>query len=312
MLADLIDGATYPNLSRLLQAQLLATPPHTKFLTKRFKLATPEELVFSEALAGTLLKLTGDDLPRYCRDYDWICQLVLREELHFRRSGRYRLSRFEDALAEVYSDSALMDHYMNGLLMTSVWWSNHTASMRFFRDVFLAGNKPNARHREIGPGHGLLLALAAQDGKAAQIEAWDVSAQSIANTRQALDKIGMGAGIALQVNDLFALDASKAGVWDSVVLSEVLEHLDRPAEALEALYRVLAPGGRLFVNMPINSPAPDHLFLLDTPEEVVDFVKAAGFEIETHQFEPTTNYTLEQARTLKMTIQCLIIARRPV
>jgi 2-polyprenyl-3-methyl-5-hydroxy-6-metoxy-1,4-benzoquinol methylase len=301
----------YPALQRLVVAQLAAAPKHANFINKRFKSASDANLAFAGKLAETVERLIDGREPRFSADYDWICQLVLKEELHFRRTGRYRLSTFEEALAEVYSDSELMDHYMNGLLMTSLWWSNHTAAMNYFEDVFLGGNKPGCRHLEIGPGHGLLLALAANSGTLASIEAWDVSEQSIVNTRAVLAKIGVTAPITLRVQDLFALDAEAQGHYDSVVLSEVLEHLDRPADALRALFRVMRPSGRLFINMPINSPAPDHLFLLDTPEEVVEFVKASGFEIESFKFEPTTNYTIEQARSHKFTISCLVIARRP-
>jgi len=89
----------------------------------------------------------------------------------------------------------------------------------------------------------------------------------------------------------------------------VLEHLEHPREALTRIKKLMNPEGRLFINMPINSPAPDHLFLLDTPEEVVDFVEKSGFRIEQSRFLPQTNMTLEKARRTKSTITTLIIAR---
>ena len=69
-----------------------------------------------------------------------------------------------------------------------------------------------------------------------------------------------------------------AGSFQSVVFSEVLEHMEHPREALEVIRSVMAPDGRLFLNMPINSPAPDHLFNADTPEELEAFVSRGGLQ----------------------------------
>ncbi len=172
---DQIVGRSYADLAYLVERQLAVTPAHRAFIAKRFAKASPAELQFADELAGWVRRLTGVGVDQFCADYDWICQLVLREELHFRRAGRYRLSTFQEALDEVYSNGPLMRQYMNGLLMTSLWWSNHTAAMQFFRDRFLRQNPPEASHLEIGPGHGLFLALAAAEGRGA-LEAWDVSA----------------------------------------------------------------------------------------------------------------------------------------
>ncbi len=66
--------------------------------------------------------------------------------------------------------------------------------------------------------------------------------------------------------------------FDRIVISKVLDHLENPKNALERLRSVISPKGRLFVKMPVNSPASDHIFLLTHPHEVIDLVTAAGFE----------------------------------
>lgn len=76
------------------------------------------------------------------------------------------------------------------------------------------------------------------------------------------------------------------GLFDSMVFSEVLEHMEDPRGSLEALRGLLAPQGRLFVNMPINSPAPDHLFNADTPEDLEKFIVDAGFKVLDRGFFP--------------------------
>jgi SAM-dependent methyltransferase len=297
----------YPALKALYERQIGLTPRHAPSLEKRLAAASPAHLAMVNQTAGWVATLAGDDLDQVLRDYDWICNLVLTEELHFRREGRYRLSTFAEAVAEVYSNDALMSHYMNGLMITQVWWSNHTEASIFYLEKFLKGFTTPFRHLEIGSGHGMLLYLAAREPLCRTLAAWDVSAESIEKTRHAMRKLGGTRETDLRVQDIFA-DPPKDATFDSIVLSEVLEHLETPREALTKIRALLAPKGRLYINMPVNSPAPDHLFLLESPEAVVDFVSSCGYAIEQSRFEPQTNMTLERARRTQSTITTLIIA----
>ena len=104
---------------------------------------------------------------------------------------------------------------------------------------------------------------------------------------------------------------SRKEEFDSAIISEVLEHLERPDLALQTLNNALVPGGRLFINVPINSPAPDHIYLWRTKEEFVSFVEAQGFELESSQFLPVTGYSLEKAIKHDLSISCVLIVRKP-
>ena len=63
--------------------------------------------------------------------------------------------------------------------------------------------------------------------------------------------------------------------------------------------------------MPANSPAPDHLYLIDKPAEMTDLMKAAGFEIEKSELFPMTGYDLARCLRDKLTINCVAVGRRP-
>jgi 2-polyprenyl-3-methyl-5-hydroxy-6-metoxy-1,4-benzoquinol methylase len=103
-------------------------------------------------------------------------------------------------------------------------------------------------------------------------------------------------------------DAAAEPVWDSVVMSEVLEHLETPARALAFVRQSLRPGGRAFINVPVNCPAPDHIFLFSAPEEVIAAVRASGLQpIEAGIF-PASGYTEDRARKMRATISCAVIA----
>jgi 2-polyprenyl-3-methyl-5-hydroxy-6-metoxy-1,4-benzoquinol methylase len=304
------DGQAYPELQQLLDKQLSIWPEHETFLKRRFKDFDSEHLAFANRLASQILVLTAGELDDFCRSYRWICEAMLEEELYFRRNNTYRLKTFAEAIKQVYSRPEVMKPYMRGLLMTQVWWSNHTSAMVYYVKQFLAGNKEGYRHLEVGPGHGLLLFDAVGDTRCASVTAWDVSQTSIDETRLALRRLGASRSVDLELRDLFRPGPSDQ-LFDSVVFSEVLEHLDRPAEALAALRRVMQPGGRIFIDMPINSPAPDHIFLLRSPEDVQAFVASAGFKIVDSAAFPATAATVERARKQQLTISCVVVAQAP-
>jgi 2-polyprenyl-3-methyl-5-hydroxy-6-metoxy-1,4-benzoquinol methylase len=293
--------AAHPALNRLVDIQLEAWPEAEGFLGRRF---AGVELDGPARAAELVLKLADD--PRVlAEDYRWLCLRVLEEELQFRRSGKYRHSRFEDVEREVYSNAEFMRRYMNGLLMTQVWWDNHTRVIDSFVRDHLPALPQGYAHVEIGSGHGLLLSLAAKDPRCGRAVGWDFSQASVDATRGALERLGVTA--ALERRNI--VDGPRPTErFDSVVLSEILEHLEDPIPALAGVRRLLAPQGRVFINVPTNSPASDHLYLLRTPEEAVELVRSAGFSVELTRFFALTGFTEAQARTSNRTISCVIVA----
>lgn len=300
-----MDVTTGPKVAKLVAALLAKYPKHEQFLNRRFNGLSAAELETCETLADQILKLAGDDLDTFVDGYEFICQIQKEEELYFRRNNAYRLTSFQDALDQIYSNSEYMAAYMRGLLVTQLLWTNHTHSIAFYTERFLAELPEGVELLEIGPGHGLLLARAVQAVGHGRVTGWDVSESSLSHTRSALGSLGVTDGFTLEARNLFDSQKEK---FDAVVFSEVLEHLEDPKGALAAIRTLIRPGGRLFLNVPINSPAPDHIFLLRSPEETFELVEGQGFKIlETGCF-PATNYTLEQAAKHKLTVSVSLIA----
>lgn len=297
----------FPHLQRLFEHQLAVFPEHQSFLHKRFAEVSAAGLRFVDEIAEKVTRIAGDDINRICEDYRWLSGIVLDEELHFRRTGRYRLSSFEQANSQVYSKPQFMSRYMNGLLASQLWWRNHTEILQYFRDDFMELGPTGVTHLEIGPGHGLLLYLAAASARCKVAVAWDISATSLENTQRAMGALGLGERVTLRRVNF--LDAQRES-FTSIAFSEVLEHLEHPQRALSILFDLLADGGRIFLNAPVNSPAPDHLYLFETPEQILDMVEKSGFVVESRLLAPCTGSTLERARRLKQTISVGVIARK--
>lgn len=311
----MIDLANYKNLDDLVAGVLAVWPAHEKFISKSLEDRSPDVLNSSDRMSLLIKTLSAHEpggLEGLCKSYKFLCEnIVLPEELHFRRHGTYRLSNFVDAEREVYSNAEFMRQYMDGLLVSSVLWVNHTHALHHYVNTYLPLLPAGANHLEIGPGHGLLLYFAASRPEIGSVTGWDASPTSIANTKAALAALGVTRPVSLTLRNLFdTADASSDQSYDSIVLGEVLEHLEEPVAALCNIKRWLKVGGRVWVNVPANSPAPDHIFLVKSPEHACELVREAGLEVEDSAAFAMTGTTLDKALRRQLAISCVVIGRR--
>ena len=299
----------------LIAAVLGAWPEHGRFLRTSFQDRSSELLRTTEHIAALLDRVAEDrkqPISAFADAYRYLCEhIVYPEELFFRREGRYRLSTFEAAAAEVYDNPELMARYMDGLFVSDALWLNHASAMNDFASHYLPASRRGGRHLEIGPGHGMLLHLALTYGDFSTLAAWDVSETSIAHTHRVLQLVGAADRVELQLQNLFDPVAliNHAGAFDSIVFSEVLEHLEQPHEALAVIRQLLAPEGTVWINVPANGPAPDHLYLLRSPDEARAAVEAAGFEVVRTAAYPVAGSSLERAIRQELPISCVIVAK---
>ena len=309
-----MDTVGNPNLRNLIDRLVERWPEHAGYIDKSFEGRAPDVLAVSEQLSRIVLALgahMNGGVDRMIDDYRFLCEaIVLPEELHFRRHGGYRLSSFADAERECYANGPFMDRYMNGLLVSDVMWSNHAHAFGDYVNDYLPRLPEGAAHLEIGPGHGVFLYFAARDPRIARVEGWDISPTSIANTRSAMATLGVERPVELKLANMFEAAAGVEGGFDSIVMSEILEHLEDPVAALRAASRHLAPGGYLWVNVPANSPAPDHIFLVEGPDHARALVEEAGLDVVHQAAFPMSGSTLEKALKRKLSISCVVLGKK--
>jgi 2-polyprenyl-3-methyl-5-hydroxy-6-metoxy-1,4-benzoquinol methylase len=300
----------------IVDAVLDLWPEHAKFLRASFEERSQDLLETTEMIAtlvGKIATQRKEQLANYAADYRYLCEkIVYPEELFFRREGRYRLSTFAEAAEQVYNDASMMSRYMNCLLVSDALWLNHASAMNDFARAYLPESKVGGRHLEIGPGHGMLLHLAIEFGRFDRMSAWDVSATSIDHTREVLAALGQAERVDLHLRNLYSGEAvrSHLGRFDTIVLSEVLEHLEQPHTAIEIIRELLAPGGTVWINVPTNGPAPDHLFLLRSPQELEHLVIASGLHVARKAAFPVTGSSLERAIRQELPISCIVVGKK--
>jgi len=299
--------ADRPQTLAVVDKVLEVWPEHGAYLLGSFTPRSPQMLDATEAAAGASRRLMDGQEAKFAADYRWTCDQLRDEELFFHREGRYRLSTFAEADAEVYSNHAYMGRYVNGLLLSQLLWYNHVATFEMFLNRVLGAAKAPFDYLEIGPGHGLMVYFAAQAELSRSLEAWDVSAVSLRETRAALDRLGTPKPVALTETDILAAKAPDRQ-YDLIVISEVLEHLERPDAALRFLRAAIAEQGRIFINVPLNSPSPDHIYLLSTPDEAKALVEGSGFRVEQMELFATQAKGIERALANRISVSAGIIA----
>jgi SAM-dependent methyltransferase len=313
--ARMSDAIAGPATRRVVDTVLEVWPEHQKFLRKSFAAAFDDLAETREIVAELLVKMAEDQgrpLASWAEDYRFLCEeIVFPEELFFRRNDRYRLSTFAEANAEVYANAPLMARYMNGLFVSDVLWSNHAGAMNHFARDYLGKLPDEGTHLEIGPGHGMLLHLAIRSGRFRTLAAWDVSATSVAHARHVLSVAGDDAPVDLRERNLYDPEATAAerGRYSTIVFSEVLEHLEEPKKALEIIRALLAPHGTVWINVPANGPAPDHLFLLRDLGEAQGILRSAGLEPLEWAAFPVTGSSLERAVRESLPVSYVLVAR---
>ena len=298
----------YPATFKIIDAVCEVWPEHAKYLQKGFAARDASLLSTTESLAAAALILAGDNLGAVAQAYRWTCDQIREEELHFFREDGYRLSTFEEANREVYSNDIYMEKYMHGLLLSQVLWHNHASSFHFFLREIPKLLPDEARYLEIGPGHGLMMFFALRDFGLASATAWDLSEVSVDQTRNALALLGYhDAEFGVQ-NIMDLTPASER--YQLVVLSEILEHLEDPKLAMRMVRNACEPdGGLVFVNVPINSPAPDHLYLMRDFDDARALLTDTGFEIVQEGFFSTQGVPLERALKTQVSISACMVGR---
>ena len=297
-----------PHTTHVLETVIAVWPEHAGYLVKSFAARSPAMLDATEAAAGAARKLIAGQEAKFAADYRWTCDQLRDEELFFHREGRYRLSTFAEANAEVYSNHDYMGRYVNGLLLTQLLWYNHVATFEMFLNQVLPNAERPFDYLEVGPGHGLMVYFAAQSPLCRTLEAWDVSTVSLRETRAALDTLGLTKPVSLVETDILRTERPDRR-FDLIVISEVLEHLERPDVALDFLRGCIADDGRIFINVPLNSPSPDHIYLFSTPDDVRALVEGAGFKVDQLSLFATQGKRIEQALANRISVSAGVIAR---
>ena len=146
--------------------------------------------------------------------------------------------------------------------------------------------KKGVRHvLDVGAGSGWLSEMLA--GRGFEVTALDLGLDSILRARKRLKERSVP--VNFTEGDVYRLPF-RSGSFDAAVASEILEHLEKPREALSEIARVVRPGGWIVVSTPYRerieeipcihcnkkTPVNAHLHAFDE-RTLTELLKTAGF-----------------------------------
>lgn len=267
------------SLSEIVQEVILLNPLQKKRIAKFLESQGPDYFRFAEELSTQILRLlnTKDKRVEGAKSYIKMCQDFLKEQIQFKKTGKYSVYLASEAEQSVYRDPEVMKYYMVGLLISYLFWRNHYEMFQFF-----AKNLPfdGRSYLEVGVGHGLFLATAMRNNPQIQPTVVDISETSIGVAKDFLDAFGVDQSKIQFINkDYLKLSFDSERQFDRIVMGEVLEHVNEPELFLQKTKSLLAPGGQVFISTCANAPAIDHVYHFHNCEEIRDLIRQAGFKI---------------------------------
>lgn len=141
----------------------------------------------------------------------------------------------------------------------------------------VAGSLPqeHARVADLGCGPGMILSEVLLRNRHWSGEGLDVSSSVTHYASKLVAQKGVGDRAHFSLGDIVSLPY-RDGSFDLVIVSEVLEHVPAIDAALFEIARVLQPGGKLAVTVPIVSRTALHVHSLQGGEEVAALGRRVG------------------------------------
>lgn len=291
-------------VSALCEAIAAQNPMQQNFLDRSREAIEPAELLALERYIDHCIH-SGVTMGELAASYELIVSDTLREQLHFKRHGRYRYSRYDEVAASVYLSPAYMQRYMHGLALTSFLWPNHAAMRRYFAEKL--PTTQTGRYLEIGPGHGFYFMTALKQDVFTACHGVDISPTSVALTRELLSGGTFGDFTGYSVEECDFLASELSAPYSMITMGEVLEHVEEPRLFLERARELCDPAGSVFITSCINSPALDHIYLFRSMAEVHELVAKAGFSVSDELILPYAGTTLEESAQGKLPVNFAMV-----
>jgi len=233
-------------------------------------------------------------------DYGIECYLKMiadfrYEHLRFFETGHYSSKSFEEVNQRVYNNTEIMEYYMIGQLLSRFLMPHHYNTFAFFARELNKYGQNSSRYLEVGGGHGLFISEAMNVlGDGVAFDLLDISPSSIE-----LSKKFIGSKKIHYITcDILAYDPEYR--YNFITMGEVLEHVEQPELLLDKLLDLLEDEGTVYVTVPANAAAIDHIFLFRNAEEIRDMLKEAGFAIMDETSTYSENLSQEKAEAFKI------------
>lgn len=250
----------------------------------------------------------GDTMEHLTECYLKLVQNFMEEQIYFVKNGHYRYSNTEEVNRFFYQNPEYMEYYMKGLAISQYLFEQHRKCRKWFCDKISTLNA-GGNWLEVGVGHGEYFTLALQHTSYKRYLGIDISPTSVLLTKEMVEqRIPTDLkSIEVREQDFFQYNGS---VCDAIVMGEILEHVERPADFLKKVHEITNEKSFIYITTVINAPAIDHVYLFSSVEEIEGLYQKVGFEICDRCLCPSHGYTVEKALKKKAAIVTAHVLRK--
>jgi 2-polyprenyl-3-methyl-5-hydroxy-6-metoxy-1,4-benzoquinol methylase len=289
-------------MNELLQEIILKiekiNPMHGKKLKKNSRQSDPD---YTRIAADFLdkykryLKSIGKDFDYAVECYLKVVSDMVYEQVRFMETGEYSNKSFKDVYRRVYNNPEVMLYHMHGLLLSQILWQQHYKTLSFFTETLPQFKDTIKSYLEIGGGHGFFISEALQIlNKDASFALVDISQSSLDIAKKFIES----SKVNYVLQDIFSFKSEQK--YDFIAMGEILEHVEQPLALLNIANSLLSNNGIIFITVPANAPAIDHIYLFKNDGEIREIINSAGFEVLREIYAFAEDIPQEKAEKFKV------------
>ena len=181
---------------------------------------------------------------------------------------------FEEARTTIYEQLfyPIVTHFTFALQPSAV------ARLKFVRESIEAMPDERLKFADLGCGSGVILSEVLKTKSSWFGYGLDISPAAVSYALRLAAQKGVAARADLRTGDIANLPYESASL-DLIIASEVIEHLPEPEQVIKEIARVLRPGGKLILTMPVESHTPAHISTLRNADDFRALCKVAGLNV---------------------------------
>lgn len=235
----------------------------------------------------------GDTIEHLAECYLGFIQDIMEEQFYFIENRHYRYSSSEEVNSFFYQNTSYMEYYMKGLAISTYLLESHRKCREWFCEK-ISSFSSGKYWLDAGVGHGEYLQLAVSHTDYEHYLGIDISPTCVQMCREMMEQRNPkgSKNIDIEEQDFFQYNGP---VCDTVILGEILEHVEAPQAFLKKLYEITNKGSFIYITTVVNCPQKDHIHLFRNVEEIEGLYEESGFKICDRLVCPTNGYTIEKA-----------------
>ena len=269
----------YPSVSAFHDALSRQFPYFAGVMQKQWEMFGTHWLDLFENELRAFFGSATERIDQAVRGYGKFSLDSMKLQVKFQKTREYDSKTYAEAASEVYQNREYMfGLYLPGILLSHYLWRHHFLQHVFFLEKFLplVGSGDGKVFYDIGVGTGFyskeMLTRTRLNGMG-----FDLSPYSLEHTQLLLKAHGAADRYRTNLVDIVKTRVEPEA--DFLMNIEVLEHLEDPQSFIDALARMLKPGGHGLISAAINAPNADHIYLYRDSDEVAEQLCRGGFEI---------------------------------